>query len=293
MKRASSESASSETPAKKPSTFNNTGGFTADYIPQHHYQLGEDNYAVVSDFGDVLNVHIRKFRTNENDRIFPTKNGVSFSPYVGESLVTEMDNSSLPSETGKVVIVRDTLFLSTAWIEDKPFISFQRNVTKVNFSRQFLPSACLLTETEWNQLQFIRKKISESCKTLIFNNFLKKKILLEVSSRSPRINLQKMELSDVEMVLSMSLTELLASNIESQIVHVLVCNGYIENEANQLAHECVTMNFESRHSLYGDLAILSMDIELVARYFIERNVQMLTYINEAFLNKINMDMDYL
>ncbi|GBM80547.1 hypothetical protein AVEN_91658-1 [Araneus ventricosus] len=143
MKRASSESASSATLARKPSTFN-TGGFTADSIPQHHYHLGEDNYAVVSDFGDVLNVHIRKFRTNENGRIFPTKNGVSFSPYVWESLVTEMDKSSLPSETGKAVIVRDTLFQSTAWIEDKPFISFQRNVTKVNFSRQFLSSGAHL-----------------------------------------------------------------------------------------------------------------------------------------------------
>ncbi|GBN08248.1 hypothetical protein AVEN_73972-1 [Araneus ventricosus] len=58
MKRASSESASSATPAKKPSTFNKTDGFTTDSIPQHHYYHGEDNYAVVSDFGDVLNVHI-------------------------------------------------------------------------------------------------------------------------------------------------------------------------------------------------------------------------------------------
>ncbi|GBM89635.1 hypothetical protein AVEN_190287-1 [Araneus ventricosus] len=289
MKRASSESASSATPAKKPSTFNNTGGFTADSIPQHRYHLAEDNYAVVSDLGDVLNVHIRKLKTNENGRIFPTKNGVSFSPYVCESLVTEMGNSSLPSEMGKVLIVRDTLFLSTAWIEDKPFISFQRYVTKVNISRQFLPCVCLLTETEWNQLQFIRKKISESCKSLMFGNFLKKKILSEVSSRSPRINLE-MELSDVEMVLSVSLTELLADNIKSRIEEMMVCNGCIENQANQLGHECVTMNLESRHSVYGDLAILSMDIEIVARNFIDRNAQILNYINEAFLNNLNMDL---
>ncbi|GBO02703.1 hypothetical protein AVEN_177180-1 [Araneus ventricosus] len=127
MKRASSESAYSATPEKKPSTFSNTGGFTVDSIPQHHYHLGEDNYAVVSDFGDVLNVHIRKFKTNENGRISPTKNAVSFSPYVWESLVAEMVISSLPFhlfQTGKVLIVRDTLFLSTEWIEDKPFISF-------------------------------------------------------------------------------------------------------------------------------------------------------------------------
>ncbi|GBN79665.1 hypothetical protein AVEN_181793-1 [Araneus ventricosus] len=125
MKRASSESASSATPAKKPSTFNNTGGFTADSIPQHHYHPGVNNFAVVSDFGNVLNVNIRKFKTNENGRISPTKNGVSFSPYVWESLVTEMDNSSLPSETGKVVVIRDTLFLTSSWIEYVTCVSLQ------------------------------------------------------------------------------------------------------------------------------------------------------------------------
>ncbi|GBN63566.1 hypothetical protein AVEN_244808-1 [Araneus ventricosus] len=208
MKRASSESTSSATPAKKPSTFSNTGGFTADSIPQHHYHLGEDNYAVL-------------------------------------------------------------------------------HVIKVNFSRQFLPSVCLLTETEWNQLQFIRKKISDSCKSLMFGNFLKKKILLEVSSRSPRTNLQ-MELSDVEIVLSTSLTEILADNIKSRIDDVLVCNACLENQANQLGHECVTMNSESILSLYGDSAILSIDIELLVKEFVEKNMQMLNYINETFLNNLNI-----
>ncbi|GBM92360.1 hypothetical protein AVEN_9200-1 [Araneus ventricosus] len=134
MKPASSEFASSATPAKKPYTFSNTGGFTADY------HLGENNYAVVSDFGDVLNVHIRKFKTYENGRIFATKNGVSFSPYVWESLVTEMDNSFLPSETGKELIVRGTLFLTSAWIKNAPCVSLHRYITKQDFSRQFLPS---------------------------------------------------------------------------------------------------------------------------------------------------------
>ncbi|GBN52808.1 hypothetical protein AVEN_221775-1 [Araneus ventricosus] len=99
-----------------------------------------------------------------------------------------------------------------------------------------------------------------------------------------------MELSDVEMVLSMSLRELLEDNIKSRIEEMTVCNGCIENQANHLAHECMTMNFESRHSLYGVLAILSMDIEIVVRNFIERNTQMLNYINEVFLNNLNMDL---
>ncbi|GBM37853.1 hypothetical protein AVEN_123944-1, partial [Araneus ventricosus] len=46
--------------------------------------------------------------------------------------------------------------------------------------------------------------------------------------------------SDVEMVLSMSLTELLADNIKSRIEEVMVGNGCIENQANQLGHEYMT-----------------------------------------------------
>ncbi|GBM70032.1 hypothetical protein AVEN_220884-1 [Araneus ventricosus] len=125
------------------------------------------------------------------------------------------------------------------------------------------------------------KEISKSCKSLMFNNFLKKKILLEVSSRSPRTNLQ-MELSDVEMVLSMSLTELLADNIKSRIEEMMVCIGCIENQANQLGHECVTMNFESRHSLYGDLAILSIDIELLVKEFVEKICKCLIILMRPF-----------
>ncbi|GBN18830.1 hypothetical protein AVEN_111782-1 [Araneus ventricosus] len=114
MKRASSEPATSASPAKKPSTLNNIDGFTADSIPPHHYNLGESNYAVVSDFGDVINVHIRKFRTDENGRIFLTKNGVSFSPLVWETLSNDMHIFPLPSDSEQVIIICNTLFLTSA-----------------------------------------------------------------------------------------------------------------------------------------------------------------------------------
>ncbi|GBM24092.1 hypothetical protein AVEN_38289-1 [Araneus ventricosus] len=89
MKRVLPEPATSAAPAKKPST-DNTDGFTVDSIPLHHYHLGEDNYAVVSDFGNTINVHIRKFRTDENGRIIPIKKGASFSLFVWESLSDEI-----------------------------------------------------------------------------------------------------------------------------------------------------------------------------------------------------------
>ncbi|GBN52722.1 hypothetical protein AVEN_109112-1 [Araneus ventricosus] len=104
MKRASSQSTSSATPAKKISTSNGIDGFTTDSIPQHHYHLGEDNYAVVSDFRDVINVHIRKYKTDDNWRILLTKKGVNFSPFVWESLSKEIwDNRETGRSTHDIV----------------------------------------------------------------------------------------------------------------------------------------------------------------------------------------------
>ncbi|GBM32661.1 hypothetical protein AVEN_89654-1 [Araneus ventricosus] len=121
-------------PAKKPSTLINTDGFTADSIPPHYYHLGEDNHAVVSDFRDAINVHIRKFRMDENGRIFPAKNGVSFSPFMFETLSNDMPKLPLPSDSEQVIInIYNTLFLASAWNENIPHVSLQRFLTKRYF----------------------------------------------------------------------------------------------------------------------------------------------------------------
>ncbi|GBM89584.1 hypothetical protein AVEN_258651-1 [Araneus ventricosus] len=71
MKRALPELSTSAGAAKRHSALNNTNSFISDSIPPHHYQIGVENYAVVSVFEDVLNVHIQKFRTDEKGRISP------------------------------------------------------------------------------------------------------------------------------------------------------------------------------------------------------------------------------
>ncbi|GBN52724.1 hypothetical protein AVEN_109113-1 [Araneus ventricosus] len=201
----------------------------------------------------------------------------------------EIHRLPLPSDSEQVAVFRDTLFLTGAWAKNVPHVSLQRFVTKTDFSRQFLPSLCLLTEREWDRLQCIRKKITVSCKSLKFGEFIKKRILSEVSRRSPRSNLE-MEQSDMEMVLSTSLTEKLSTHLKDKIEDVLVCQRCIENQANRLGHECFTLNNESRRSLYGDLALFSLDIELLSKDFVEQNAQMINYINQDFLSNLNMDL---
>ncbi|GBM31803.1 hypothetical protein AVEN_56906-1 [Araneus ventricosus] len=132
-KRALHQPATSAAPAKNPSTFNKTVSSTADSIPPHHFHLGEDNYAVVSDFGDAINDDdIGKFRKNENGRFLPTKNGVSFSPFVLETLSNDMHRFPLPSYLDEVIIIRNTLFLAIQgekMFPVSPFCDMSRNKT--------------------------------------------------------------------------------------------------------------------------------------------------------------------
>ncbi|GFT73710.1 hypothetical protein NPIL_580011, partial [Nephila pilipes] len=50
--------------------------FLDDAVPPHHFHLGEDNYAAVTYFATAVQVHLRQYKRNENNRLFPTKSGV-------------------------------------------------------------------------------------------------------------------------------------------------------------------------------------------------------------------------
>ncbi|GBM89582.1 hypothetical protein AVEN_258650-1 [Araneus ventricosus] len=145
-----------------------------------------------------------------------------------------------------------------------------------------------MSEREWEHLQCIRKKVTESCKSLMFGDFFRKRQRLEMLTPSPHSNLE-MKLYDVIMILSTSLKEMktISSHFKDRIEDVLVCKGCLGNKANLLGHECVTINYETRHRLYEDLALFSIGIELLVKEFAEKNIQMLNYINETFLNDLN------
>ncbi|GBN37467.1 hypothetical protein AVEN_168325-1 [Araneus ventricosus] len=141
---------------------------------------------------------------------------------VWETLSKDMHRLPLPSDTEPVIIICNTLFLTSTWIENIPHVSLQRFVSKKDFSLKFLPSHSLISEREWNHLQCIRKKITESCKSLMFGNLLKKRIQLEILASSARPNLE-MELDDINTILSTSLTEIMFMSLMGRIEDVLVC----------------------------------------------------------------------
>ncbi|GFU22559.1 uncharacterized protein NPIL_305661 [Nephila pilipes] len=50
--------------------------FSDSAVPPHHFHLGQDIYAVVTYFATSVQVHLRQYTRDENNRLYPTKKGV-------------------------------------------------------------------------------------------------------------------------------------------------------------------------------------------------------------------------
>ncbi|GFU01579.1 hypothetical protein NPIL_134201 [Nephila pilipes] len=56
--------------------------FSDSAVTPHHFHLGQDIYAVVTYFATSVQVHLRQYTRDENNRLYPTKKGV-FESLVG------------------------------------------------------------------------------------------------------------------------------------------------------------------------------------------------------------------
>lgn len=257
----------------------------SEMCPPHYFHLGGQNFVVASDFTNTLRVHIRKFWRNDYDQLVPTTMGVTLSPVQWQTLADDFE--SLIPTYEKPEIVKDFLMLSA--VENEQSINFvlQRYIRRKDFVRVFLPSVCILSELEWKNLKNIHAKVSKEIIFALYSRSFPKIVLKEVSKQTIS-NMTDIENCDAEMVLTTSLLELLKQHLQMKIDELFVCSGCDANYENQLGHECITFNYNQRLSRCGNLAFLSIDLELLASEFIQHNLHIVNYITEEFLSKLDV-----
>ncbi|GFW83886.1 PC4 domain-containing protein [Trichonephila clavipes] len=150
--------------------------------------------------------------------------------------------------------------ISSVFIEDIPHIICQRYFKHKDFSRKFIPGTCVMNENSWLELAQIRKRITESAMSMVFDCIFRKSLLNEVSKLTPNVVVNT-DISEVESVLTTSLIELFYEYLGSSITDVFECFGCTQGYANQLGHECITMDREIRLQLFGVLAFFAMNFE--------------------------------
>jgi hypothetical protein len=261
--------------------------FFPNSIPENHFHLSGNNYAVVSNFADVLRIHLRLYKPGCDGRLTPTKEGVALAPAQWLNLMKQMD-SKLPSESSGINSIQDELLICTEYIENVPYVSLQRFFqNKKDLSRKFVNSICLLGESEWKELKRIRDEVTSTAVNVMFGRVLKTLILREIQHRTSPTTTPG-DNDDAEIILTTSITELLKDYLQSNIAEVFVCNGCDMDLENQLGHECLTYDREFRVRLYGDKALLKIDLNKFVKEFVERNIAMVNYINERYINSLNI-----
>lgn len=121
-----------------------------------------------------------------------------------------------------------------------------------------------MNENSWLELTQNRKRITESA--MVFDCIFRKLLLNEVSKLTPNV-VANTDISEVESVLTTSLIELFCEYL-GDIADVFECFGCTQEYANQLGHECITMDYETRLKLYGDLAFFTMNFEQLIKDFV-------------------------
>lgn len=241
----------------------------------------------ISGFADVVRIHIRLFQRHDTGCLRPTKRGISLTPAQWLTLSEVMDSVQFPSDPKILNIIEDSLLLCSEFIDNQHCITFQRFYQKKDLTRNFVPSLCFLRANEWEELRRIRKEVTSSAVNVMFGQVFKRILQQEVRNRtSSSIPIE--DTFDVEIILTTSMIELLKECLKSNILKIFKCNGCQMDLGNQLGHECITYNNELRASLYSDRALLHTDLNIFIKDFVEKNIHMLNYISENFINSLNM-----
>ncbi|GFY53793.1 PC4 domain-containing protein [Trichonephila inaurata madagascariensis] len=100
----------------------------------------------------MVQVHLRLYKRDGNNRLFPTKSGVCFSPMLWQSFVNQIEQIDSSSSVEETILIKDSLMISTVFIENIPNIIFQRYFKKKDYSKKFVPGTCVLSENNWLEL---------------------------------------------------------------------------------------------------------------------------------------------
>ncbi|GFW83885.1 hypothetical protein TNCV_856681 [Trichonephila clavipes] len=63
--------------------------FSESAVPPRHFHLGQDMYAAVTYFATSVQVHLRQYSRDENNRLYPAKKGVCMSTVLCNLLEVE------------------------------------------------------------------------------------------------------------------------------------------------------------------------------------------------------------
>lgn len=130
--------------------------------------LGDDFYVVVNSFKGFTRVHIRKYVPDNDGCLRPTKDGISVSPIVWNSLIKEFFKFRGSECLDNSIVVNRDLCVSAQSVNGEQVFVLQRLFQRKNLRFEFTPKHIVLNRSQFTKLVFDATAITNKvCETLI------------------------------------------------------------------------------------------------------------------------------
>ena len=260
--------------------------YTKDSLPSSMFHLGGDNYVSIVFFMSHTRVHIRKFSTDDEGFLHPTKDGVSLSPSVWLSFQKKCYNFP-----GQILFVDKDLCVSRETQDEGNFYVFQKLFQRKNFSFQFLPENVILSGVHMANLQYLFSDINVKVKECLLQNTLAHFVSYEHSQRETEVdNSNSDTFCDLHNFINLtsSLTKCLTKYVSGKINEIFHCFACKEKYPMSDLHSCATYSFTEKFEEYFDVAFYNLDWRQIAKDFYNENVNDFLFVPIddffAFLN---------
>lgn len=243
--------------------------------------LGDNVFAFVNTFQKNTRVLIRRYKSDGNGILHPTRDGVSLEPDEWSSLISSLrENLSrkLVEEPDFVFVVKKGVCVFNETVNGNICISVQKLFKSELEVYQLMSERVVLYESQIDKLCYVASCISRTVKEKLITYTLKKHILSEMEKKYPSVgglsNFNKNTLYGVDELadsLRMCIfTELIRG---MDVLSKKVCgdckNGLIFHNGS---HECESLTKSRKFDMFFDEVLYSVNWEVLAREFVALNV---------------------
>lgn len=250
--------------------------FTRESLPSNIFHLGGDNYVSIVFFLSHTRVHIRRYSTDEEGFLHPSKNGVSLSPSVWHSFVRKSYNFA-----EQVIIIDKDLCITREIKDEGNLYIFQRMFQRRNLSYQFLPENVILTGSHMAKLQDLFSTISVKVKECLIQQTLAHFVSLEhihVETEPERSNADIFCDFHDYANLTFSLKKCLTKLVSEKICELFDCFACKADYPKSNLHACITFSPTEKFEGYFELAFYKLDFRQLAKDFYHENVNDFTIV---------------
>lgn len=251
--------------------------YTLKSLPSEMIHLGGENFAIVNFFLGHSRVHIRKYVTNEDGYLQPTKDGVSISPRVWWNFQRKL--TSFTSAHSILVVDKD-LFMSCERRDDETYYTFQRMFQRKNQQMQFVPECVCLTENQFHKLQEHFERINQKLQERLIRNTLQHYLTLEEKKHAAAeyedfMHSEAFNHSEFDTALRKCLTYFISVTID----RLLYCFGCEAKYTSRGMHDCFTTSRADKWTQYFTEAFFNLDWNEIAADLFSKNKVTIAYID--------------